>query len=646
MKSHVAASSLLGLCLCAAYGQAPQPPASGPVQAELLAHLNVRHLHAGDTLFARVTLDWTGQDCTLRKGAILQATVESAIPRKIRGESPLALSFKKAQCNSSDLQPMDLVLAAVADAPANWTNVPDAQFHMPMSFANPHGNGVAGFGAAGMGDTYITHLELTGIDHRFPIRPGLKPGDVLDIKGMKLDIGTGPNRSSVLTSKAHDVSLATFTQFLLVPAALAFRTSSGRAEPAAFHEIRTGANVPHIAPIAPPPAPVNDLAVCAPPGCALDLPVMPHDLDGHRATSIAVRPLGYAPRFNKIVANFEDEEALAWLGPHQLLFTFNPHRLIRRPAAGNSGQTMRIMRAVLLDPATHNVLRAVDWEITDARRYLWPLDGDRILVHVGNELRVYRPGLEVERTFPLPGPLSFVRIAPNGALIALGTLRERHSQELHSQLHEQFGGEPEEDVEIAILNNEFKIIASASTTSGLVPPTMLNEGQVMLLAQPSMWYRLALKSWDDKSTTLARFQSRCTPELTSIAPDLLFLLSCNVSDGSAEYRVLRPDGKQLLRGTSDPHVAGQEAAGGERSRTFAVKAVRADREISAGVEFRGSDLETEEVRVYRADDGKRLLAVRIKEPIASRGGYALSPDGSQLAVLSASQISFFPVPVQ
>lgn len=646
MKSHVAASSLLGLCFCAAAGQAPQPSVSGPVQAELLAHLNVRHLHAGDTLFARVTLDWAGQDCALRKGAILQATVESAIPRKVRSESQLALSFKKAQCNGSDLQPMDLVLAAVADAPTNWTNVPDAQFHMPMSFSNPHGNGIAGFGAAGIGDSYITHLELTGIEHRFPIRPGLKPGDVLDIKGMKLDIGTGPNRSSVLSSKIRDVSLGTFTQFLLVPAALAFRTSSGRSEPSAFREIRAGANVPHIGPIPQPPAPVNDLAVCAPPGCAIDLPVTPKDLEGHHATSIPVRPLGYAPRFNKIVAGFEEEEALAWLGPHELLFTFNPHRLIRRPAAGTSGQAMRVIRAVLLDPATHNLLRAVDWEITDSRRYLWPLDGDRILVHVGNELRIYRQGLEVERTVPLSGRLSFVRIAPNGALIAVATLRERHSQELHARLRDEFGGEPEEDVEIAILNNEFKAIANASTTSGLVPPTMLNEGQVMLLSQPGMWYRLALKSWDDKSTTLARFQSRCTPELTSFAPDLLFLLSCDVRDGAAEYRVLRADGKLLLRGASDPKVVGQEAAGSERHRIFAVKAVRADRDISSGVEFRGSDLETEEVRVYRAEDGKRLLAVRIKEPVASRGGYALSPDGSQLAVLSGSQINFVPVPVQ
>jgi hypothetical protein len=55
-------------------------------------------------------------------------------------------------------------------------------------------------------------------------------------------------------------------------------------------------------------------------------------------------------------------------------------------------------------------------------------------------------------------------------------------------------------------------------------------------------------------------------------------------------------------------------------------------------------LESEEVRVYRAGDGKRILTIRVKDPVASRDVFALSPDGDQLAVLSESAIKFFPVP--
>jgi len=394
------------------------------------------------------------------------------------------------------------------------------------------------------------------------------------------------------------------------------------------------------------PAPViNDIEICAPPGCAVDLPVRAQDLEGHTASAIDTHALGYTPRTNKILGGFAEEESVSWLGAGKLLFTFNPHRLVKR-GKGNQRGTARLIRAVLLDTATRNVERAVDWEITDSRRYLWQLDGERILVHVGNELRVYGPGLEVERSIPLAGPLLFIRIAPGGGPMAIATLRERHSTELHATLRNELDSEPQEDVDVAILDKEFKTAAQISTVSDLMPPTLLNEGQVKLQSEPGQWYRLAMSSWEGQRSALARFRSLCTPEVTSTAPDLLFLLTCNAKDGNTEYSVLRADGKVLLRGVSDPQELGHEAVGNHGSRRFAVKIVHAERPIATNTTFKSSELDAEEVRVYRAEDGKRLLAVRVKEPIASHGGYALSPDGSQLAVLSGSDIQFFPVPPQ
>src|SRR3954453_18254411 len=114
MKAQIVGSAVLGICIGAALSQPPQPSNPGPVQAELLKHLNVRRLAAGDTIFVRITQDWNGPGCALRTGSILEAVVETAEPRKSRGESKLALSFRRAECNNADLQPMKLLLAAVA----------------------------------------------------------------------------------------------------------------------------------------------------------------------------------------------------------------------------------------------------------------------------------------------------------------------------------------------------------------------------------------------------------------------------------------------------------------------------------------------------------------------------------------------------
>lgn len=640
MNLRIVGAILIGVWSCGSFGQAP-PPDLEPVQAEFLANLSTRHLESGKSVFARVTQDWKGPDCVLRKGAVLEGTVEESVPRVGKNESKLALSFKQAQCNGREMQPMSLFLTVIARAPASNSNL-----NVTMGFPSPQTMGPQ-FTASTLDYSLVkiqqTKIELSGVDHRFPAHKNIRPGDVLDMKGISLALGAGPYRSSVIQSKAGDVFLPEYTQILLAPPSLAFLPAA-HLTVASLAKPYAGDLSARPAAVAAPPIPQpNNIEICAPPGCVVDLPISTQELQGHTAGSIATHGLGYTPSSNKALAGFADEESLAWLGPGQLLFAFNPHHLIRRNRADQGG-TARMIRAVLLDTATRNVVRAVDWEITDARRYLWQLDGDHILVHVGNELRVYGPSLEVERTIALAGPLMFVRIAPSGSLMAVATLRERHSPELHAKLLTELDKEPEEDVDVALINNEFKTVAKVSTVSGLMAPTLLNEGQVRVQSEPGQWYRLAMSTWENKRSALARFHSFCTPQVTSTAPDLLFVLTCNATEGSTVYSVLRPDGKVLLRGISESQEIGHEATGNHRSRRFAVKIVHAERSILPSTTFRSSELDSEEVRVYRADDGKRLLAVSVREPVASHGGYALSPDGSQLAVLSGSDIEFFPVP--
>src|ERR1700756_1742270 len=222
MRSRIIGAISFGFFFCARFGQLPPEPNPGPMQAELLAPLDVRRLESGKKVLARVTLDWNGPDCTLRTGSTLEATVEIADPHKGRGESRLALAFTNAQCNGPDLTPMSLLLAALAEPPEDWTLVPNAEFRAPVMMLNSKGEEVAGFGGTGISGFGETRLELTGINHRFPMSHDVQPGDVLNIKGIKLVLGTGPNRSSVLFSKNRVGVLDAYTQILLVPSSMVF----------------------------------------------------------------------------------------------------------------------------------------------------------------------------------------------------------------------------------------------------------------------------------------------------------------------------------------------------------------------------------------------------------------------------------------
>jgi hypothetical protein len=117
------------------------------------------------------------------------------------------------------------------------------------------------------------------------------------------------------------------------------------------------------------------------------------------------------------------------------------------------------------------------------------------------------------------------------------------------------------------------------------------------------------------------------------------LVSCATNIGEPEYRVLHADGTLMLRGQPGFRQLGIEGAG--NSRRFAVKFVSRVGDVPPGSRFSASDLEFAEIRIYRAEDGKRLGAVRVEDPPTSYGSFALSPDGSQLAALSGSKIEVF-----
>jgi hypothetical protein len=280
----------------------------------------------------------------------------------------------------------------------------------------------------------------------------------------------------------------------------------------------------------------------------------------------------------------------------------------------------------------------------DHRQYLWPLADGRVLVHVGSELRVYGEGLKIQNRVPLDGPLAFVRVTPDGSFMAVGVLRERHTPELHAALRENLNDDPEEDVSILVLNRTFETIAKSTAQSNLIAPTLLNEGQVTLAAQSNLRYRISMVTWDNHASVLARFVSSCTPQLSSIAPDLLFLVSCDKQNGGREYRVLRANGKLALKGDSTLNECGHAAEGSANQEAFVVKIVQSTLPVPPGAPMSAAQFSSEELRVYHAADSKRLLSVRAGPPSLSRDGYALAPDASQLAVLTRDQLTVYSVP--
>lgn len=649
MRLHPLAALLVGAgALCGFAAQPPIPSYKGPIHAQLLKRASARSLKAGSSFFVRVSEDWSGLGCTLRKGAIIEASVEKAVPRIKHGRaSELALSFSKAQCGGVEMAPLELFLAAISYVPpdSNADSYPGVRYMFSPANSTMGPGAVPGGNLPAVAASSQETLFTKGDEFK-----GMKkgptsftPGGVYGIKDITMKLDAGPRHSSLLTAEKRDVVLEENTEFILVPTSLVAASAAG-APASPSPALRVAADIPAISSAAPPAR--IGFQPCAPPSCTTDLSAAAQHAEGGPVESIAIDPLGYAPRPQEAIAQLNHDQALVWLAPTRLLVAFNPHRLIYREGLSTADAPQRTIRAVLLDTAAKQVVSMADWELSDDGEYVWQISGGRVLVHAGSRLHVYDSQLQLQSELPLAGRLQFLRISPNGEIIAVGVVKERHSAQLHRRLRKELGQDPQEDVAVTILDKDFKLIASGSTTSDVLPPTLLNEGQLNVLREPNHGFRLSLLTWKGGDETLARFASGCRPRLATLAPDLALLRTCEPVIGAPQIHILRPGGDVVLVSQPDADEIGQEAKGNPSSQTFALKVLKTAAAIPDGSIFKGSDLSAVELRVYRAKDGKRLATLRAKAPAPGHDGYCLSPDGSQVAVLAGGQVHIFPVPPQ
>jgi hypothetical protein len=342
--------------------------------------------------------------------------------------------------------------------------------------------------------------------------------------------------------------------------------------------------------------------------------------------------------------SFDYSSAISYLGPQEILFTFNPHLLVQRSVAESKLSGLRTIRAVLINVQNRKVEKTVDWKVPDAQQYQWPIGQDQVLVHVGRELRLYGPGLKLERRFSLNGPLAFVRTSPSSAYLAVAVIQERHSEFVHRQLQEAEGREPEEDVEVRVLDGDFHVLASVVRSSRAAPPVLSDNGEIRLARTGKNRWQIVEEAWGGQKHSFAEVNSTCTPEVTALPPDLLFVVGCDRQTTGKWYRVLESDGKPVLKGWSPSAEIEHTVTGDAAGTDFAVGIAESANSIPADSVFQASDLSGERIAVYRAENGERVFTVNIPSPVPTAQSFALSPDGNSLAVLQGDQIAFYRVP--
>jgi hypothetical protein len=604
-----------------------------PVQAGLLRSLDAGRLKVGDPVLAKALGDWASSDCKLRAGTLLKGRVVVATTHsKTTKTSEVAVLFDSADCNQAGLKPLPLTLAAVVATDPRGE---------PGNLENPPLNEAMAVVLQPTGNRSLRAAEATVISQPLQYKPPTKvqPGEVVGIKGMQLQVGAGPEGSSILSTSGHNLRLETGSILVLMPNINAAPTPGAA----------------NAAPDVPPPAaqtltprptedpePIDESAICEPPQCRLeDGPADKSVTEGASAT-LPVRDLGYI-RPQRDIIGFDYDSAIAYLGDKQLVFTFNPHLLVPRTGAEGKLAKLRVIRAVLINLETKRVLKSVDWKVPDDRQFLWTVGADKLLVHVGQELRIYGPDLRSQQRAFLDGSLAFVRIAPSGQYFAVGVIRERHSEASHREMQDAELREPEEDVEVRILDSNLQTLAKVVQSSRALPPVLSDYGEIRIEQKSRNRWAIVEDSWDKQRHVITKVNSTCRPEATTFPPGLMFLTSCDRQADGIWYRVLRSDGKSMLKAWSPSAELERRVTWAGGGGSFSVGIAEASGSLTPGSPFKAADVQSERVAVYSSQNGERTLSVTALSPVPAVQTFALSPDGSQLAVLQAEQIALYQI---
>ena len=382
---------------------------------------------------------------------------------------------------------------------------------------------------------------------------------------------------------------------------------------------------------------------CVETGCAFaDSPATA--VDNQLERTLSLYAFGLKVRGNRVLRSLAEDAAVCFLGEDQLLITFNAHPLIVRSQDESSRlASPRVIRVLLFSITTGKIIRAEDWRVPDEGTYLWPLDGGRVLAHVGGILAIYGPGLVMERQWTPLGDVRFLRVSPSRHLIVAAVTHERHTPDQHRRLADFLGPQEsvEEDFDLTVLDGQLNVETTRRLQQAPTLSEVLDTGLILNERGARDTWGVRELNWDGKSRQIVRVISPCPLRVETLPTNLILLVGCSLDEEHAWYKVIRSSGKTLLTGSITSNGLLEHADAPAGADVFAIGIAQASHPVDFGQGIATSDFQNVAVSVYRISDGHRLYAARSSKGAVNRQSFALSNAGDRLAILSGETVSLY-----
>jgi hypothetical protein len=394
-----------------------------------------------------------------------------------------------------------------------------------------------------------------------------------------------------------------------------------------------------------PPAIQENVEIekCVETGCAFaDSPAANDDSQLERTLSL--HAFGFKVRRHRVLRSLAEDAAVRFLGDDQLLITFSAHPLIARSQDESARlASPRVIHALLFSTTTGKIIRAEDWRVPDEGPYVWPLDGGRVLAHVGGVLAVYGRGMVMERQWTPPGDLRFLRVSPSRHLIVAAVAHERHTPDQHRRLAEFIGpGQPvEEDFDLTLLDGQLHVETTRRLQTWPTLSEVLDTGLIVTELGLRQKWTVSESNWEARRRQIVRVDSGCPLRVETLPTNMILLIGCSPDQTRAWYKIVRSNGRTLLTGNVPANGLLEHADAPTGAGVVAIGIAQASHPVDFGQGIVASDFQNVAVSVYRISDGRHLFATRSTNGAVNRQSFALNESGDRLAILSGEDVSLY-----
>lgn len=372
---------------------------------------------------------------------------------------------------------------------------------------------------------------------------------------------------------------------------------------------------------------------------------------------IDVTPLGYvAPSRFYLVARLSSA-TLDFIDKDHLLFTFREGGLLQRLPSDPKDDNDQVIRAMVLDIATGQVVQQAKWRMHDRDRYLWAVGDGRFLVRQRNALYLTDSHLGLRPYMQVDTQLQALTVAPDHKLMMVEYEKyeppaaDSNGLDETTQRTPPTLGDPSApsaraiSTQILLVRTEDNMLVAKSEARHAVDVPLLQNGFLEVLegSRPDEWV-IRDKPFGGQPSMVAGFKSACDPTVTTLSDTVALAVGCIGGSNDRAVTAYSMTGSVLWQDRWQSRYIWPTFEFAENGSRFAYGSLEINHSIGTMDPFGEDDVVAQMVGVFDTDTGK-LELVKTASPILSAGhNYTLSADGSRFAILRNDAIEIYDLP--